>query len=313
MIYLDQALGIAGELWSSQVLTRLPAIRDSLRIAAWVALVRASPPADAVSIVLRRLQMTGQGVLQRSIGIAAVAIVLVALDFKLGEGHASTVDSAFVLTLWQIDATVITVAAAVLVFVLQAYAGNTPGSSLRLLVRDSRLVIFLYVGVLALIVLGVDGLLKRSILVAVAASAWVFLWLVPLLIRTVDIVSSESALDRAVKALTEARRRARTQIRFETAASEILHGRLAAAGIVFGVQPAQNYQPIRLNRTGFVYDLRLNELIDLAANRADPIALTVSIGSQLDPDTVIGYLPDGFSARERRRILAGLVVVPKLS
>jgi hypothetical protein len=289
-------------------MTRVPAAWTSLRMAAWLDLLRASGFSFGASVIGRLVTRKVLAILQSPLGLVASALIFIGVDFALGSPGSSP-DVGYLAALWTVDATVITVAAAVLLFVLQTYVGRTPGSSLRVLVKDSSLIPFLYVGGVGLLVLGVDGLIKSSFVLGAVLSAGVFAWLVPLFVKTIRIVSAYTPLDQAINALAEARDSGRASIRFEAAASQILSERLATAGIAGGQPALVGFDAVRLRRRGYVRDLRLGLVGRLNENHVPgAIALTVEIGSRVSPDTIVGYVAAGSPVRVRRRLVRSLVI-----
>jgi hypothetical protein len=300
-------MNTVGDWWSEQVMTRVPAVWSSVRMAAWLNLLRASGFSFGTSVIGRLVARKVLAILQSPLGLVASALIFVGVDFALGN-RASSPDTGYLAALWAVDATVITVAAAVLLFVLQTYVGRTP-ASLRVLVQDSSLIPFLYVGGVALLVLGVDGLIKSSFVSGAVLSAGVFAWLVPVFVKTIRIVSAYTPLDQAINALAEARESRRYEIQFEAAASQILSEHLATAGIARAQPALMGFDAVRLRRRGYVRDLRLGLVNRLNESHVPgAIALTVEIGSRVTPDTIVGYVTSGSPPRIRRRLVRSLVI-----
>ena len=293
-------------LWS-----RAPELRGSLRLRTWILTLRESSSVDRFATPTNALRPLLTRLVQRPIGIACAAVLLIDVDFEVGQNATIGPDPVFVAALWAVIATVVTVAAAVLVFVLQIYVGRTPGSSLRTLVGDSRLILFLYLGAVGLIVVGFDALTHQPIVAGTVVSLAILLSLLPVVIRSVKVVSEHSVGEQLLRSLATERERSRTAIAFETVASELLALRLQPLSIV-RVRPNNEYVAVRLARSGFVYDIRLDQLAGVVASLgpgSGPAAIVVSLGSPLGIDNTIGYLPPNSRARARRAMLRCVVVM----
>ncbi len=237
------------------------------------------------------------------LGMLVLATELVGIESYVVSRGLSLGGTQVTGSLWQVDATVVTVGVAVLVFVLQTHAGGTPGSSLDLLVHDSGVLSYLYVGVLALLVGGADVVAQSPPFFATIGSVVVVLALFPLVARTIQVVAYENVLERTIRALRLETQHVRMKMSFEAAAAEIVSRETAASGVVLG-SPSWGYIGVQLPLTGYVYDIRLDHLREVArvSDQIDPIALAVSLGDRVTPNTPIGFVPRGAGPEATRAV-----------
>jgi hypothetical protein len=220
-------------------------------------------------------------------------------------------DSATITALWQLDATVVTVGVALLLFVLQGYAGRTPGTSLQLLAADSGLLPYLHLGVITLLVLGLELISKSAPVVGIAMSAAIVVGLATFVSASVQVISSESSLERTFRALEAATNAAIVRIRFEGIATHILGARLSDLAIAEDHPFGLPVTPIMAPKDGVVYDVSLNRLDRLAdlGYPAWQVALTVKIGTAVTRGSAIGYIPAGAGIAGAVAVLQAVQIV----
>lgn len=240
-----------------------------------------------------------------------------------GELASSTLARNFLRDLWQVEAAVLVLSVAVILFAFQAVASTRSGASVREFAEDSWLLQILYLGFLGLLV---DGLVLLGVGHG-GVEGWPGTWAallsfgglfsLPLLFaRAIRSVDPTSLHRHRLKRFLRAIRRSVEADRLDLAALRVLQVRSKESGIEYSLYNLagllRNWHVIKPKRAGIVDDLNLcgfksiTQRSDAEAAATFAPRISVRLGQAVSSDSVVLMLAPSST---RRALRAGRNIV----
>ncbi len=226
------------------------------------------------------------------------------LEWRLGLSffEEPTEAAEFLRTLWQVEASVLALSIAVIIFAFQAVSSSRYRIKLYEFAEDVHLFPVFYVGIVGLVVDGLVLLGFGNGAPAGGAASWAiivsgssFPLLALLFTNTVRALDPDELHRRRLVRMREEVSRAVEQEIFERIALNLLEHRCQAAGIEFrpflSDSPSPGSKEITAPLNGYVSDIDLRKLQSLTEGGLSGVKLLVYVGARVAEGQTILILP----------------------
>lgn len=275
--------------------TASPAFVGSVRTHAALRLARRGRGHVMLRLLHLRLLSAAANVAVRGILLMLAGCIVVVADAEIDRGPAFNFGSI----LLPVDATVVAVGVAALVFALQVYAGRAPGTSLVLLARDTHLLWFFHFGMVILIALSLEVAAGLPVAGSAIGSFVIFAWLPGIFVKTVNALSPSHHMRRLLESHEATLEVAVLEAELESEANAVLLQACERLRVDIDMHAALA-APRAFAEARIVTDFRLPILEELAA-RSDRLVLNVIVGSTLRDDPLVSG--DGASERTIAKLI----------
>ena len=221
----------------------------------------------------------------------------------------------FLTTLWQVLASALALSIAVVLFAFQAGSNSPNGTTLREFAQESHLIQVFLLSVPSLVIVGLTLLSEgrgqpsdwRTSL-ALISSGLTFVAIPAMLVLTLRALDPEIRHQRRLARIRRVVHVAVAREVRDRIAASLMKTEAAAWGLSFFPGPFRGpvpsgFQPVRVDRPGYVWDIRLRRMADLVRMvGAGSIHLVTSVGTSLSEQSALVWLREGTSGEHLRKV-----------